>query len=318
MIRKLKIMDWLVHGGHQYEFFKTGPNFHCTKLNGRPPEEGDFGRPIFSNPKVNLSVGKEVNLSMGNYDIIMVRAGLHPGRYNRFIRRRKTIPGIATIQTVGNHPDSSFPIPRWARCVVWNSKVCMEDNYKNLPGKYHFYIPHGFDPNEFRQRNIKKNGRVLTVSNVFRKRGKKLGFDEWQHVSSTLGNCDLVGHGDEALPESVGTFPMPELCEIYNEYSVFLNTTKKSAMPRSRGEALMCGMPVVTTNNYGINQYLKDGKDCFFADNQDDMVKKIKVLLKDKNLSLEIGSNARESAKKHFNIKTYISRWEEVFTKALK
>ena len=88
-------------------------------------------------------------------------------------------------------------------------------------------------------------------------------------------------------------------------------------MPRSRGEALMCGMAVVTTNNYGINRYLKDGHDCLFADNKEEMVEKVRLLLNNKNLSLEIGNNARISAKKHFNISQYISRWEEVFIKAL-
>ena len=41
------------------------------------------------------------------------------------------------------------------------------------------------------------------------------------------------------LSESIGTFPMPKLRNIYNKYSVFLNINDKSAMPRSRGEALM-------------------------------------------------------------------------------
>lgn len=316
MIKNLKIMDWLVHGGHQYEFFKTGPQFYCSKLNGEPPKEGDFGRPIFSSISTNVLVNREIILSRNKYDLIMVRAGLNPKRYNRF-RKISRVPGIATIQTVGRHPDPNFPLPNWVKCVVWNSKVCMDNNYKNLPGKHHFYIPHGFDPVEFKKKDLKKNGRVLTVASVFRKRGSKLGFSDWKHVSDSLNNCDLVGHGDEDLSESIGTFPMPKLCNIYNRYSVFLNTTTKSAMPRSRGEALMCGMATVTTNNYGINRYLRDGYDCLFADNKEDMIKKIKLLLDNKNLSLEIGNNARNSAKKYFNISTYISRWEEVFTKAL-
>ena len=316
MINKLRVMDWLVHGGHQYEFFKTGPKFYCSKLNGEPPAEGDFGRPVFSSLSTNVSVDREINLSTGRYDLIMVRAGLNPKRYNRF-REKNKVPGIATIQTVGRHPDPNFQLPKWVKCVVWNSKVCMDNNYKNLPGKHHFYIPHGFDPVEFKKKDLKKNGRVLTVASVFRRRGKKLGFADWKYVSDSLGNCDLAGHGDENLPESIGTFPMPRLCNLYNRYSVFLNTTIMSAMPRSRGEALMCGMAVVTTNNYGINRYLKDGYDCLFADNKKDMVDKINLLLNDKNLSLEIGNNARNSAKKYFNINTYISRWQEVFAKAL-
>ena len=316
--RRLVIMDWLVHGGHQYEFFKTGPIFFCTRLDSKPPRQGDFGRPVFSNKKVNMIAEYEKKLLSKHFDIIMVRAGVVPGRYNAFQKRRRRIPGIAVIQTVSKYPNSNFPIPNWAKVVVWNSKKVMDQNYKNLPRKKHIHIPHGFDPNEFCNMNIARNGRVLTVASVFQKRGAILGFDDWRHVSNRTRLCDLAGHGDERLSESIGTFPLKKLVKKYNEYSVFLNTTRKSAMPRARAEALMCGMPLVTTNNYGIDKYLRDGKDCLFANNKEDMIRCVRRILSSEDLQKELGDSGRKRAIKCFGIEAYKDRWQEAFSEAMR
>lgn len=318
-ISDLKIMDWLIHGGHQYEFFKTGPSFFCTKLNGQPPTDEDFSRPALNNELVRMTADKELNLlKRRDFDIIMVRLGLNPRRRDPFMRRKK-IPGIAVIQTsTGTFPNKSFPIPGWVKVVVWNSKSAMNKSYRNLPGKKHFYIPHGFDQNEFCNLGLDRNGRILTVANVFQKRGKILGFDNWRYVSKATGLCDLVGHGDESLPESIGCFSMQKLVKTYNSYSVFLNTTVHSAMPRSRGEALMCGTPIVTTKNNGIDLYLKHNESCLFADNKFDMERSVKRVLSDDQLAESLSHYGRESAIRHFSITQYIERWKEAFEAALR
>ena len=317
-MRALSIADWLVHGGHQYEFFKTGPTFFCTKLDSRPPKEGDFGRPVLSNKKVRMVAEHEKRLLAKKFDIIMVRAGVIPQRYNILQNRSKDIPGIAVVQTVSRHPDSSFPVPSWARVVVWNSKHVMDQNYKNLPGKKHFYIPHGFDPSEFCNSNIPRNGRILSVASVFQRRGSILGFDDWKYVSDKTGLCDLAGHGDEGLRESIGTFSLNKLVKKYNEYSVFLNMMKRSVMLRLRAEVLICKTPLVTTNNYDISMYLRNGKDCLFADNKEDMLKCVKKVLDSKELQEDLGKSGRERALKFFGIRSYIDLWNEAFREAIR
>jgi glycosyltransferase involved in cell wall biosynthesis len=315
MIEKLQIMDWLVHGGHQYEFFKTGPQFFCTKTNGKPPSDEDFGRPALNGGAANIVAAKEKNLSLRRYDIIMARVYPPPAALSKFYegRKRRNTPGIAVVQT-----SSPFKIPRWARVVVWNSKHAMDENYKNMPDKKHFYIPHGFDPDEFRNMKLERNDRILTVANVFEKRGPILGFNEWRHVSEKTGLCDLVGHGDDGLSESLGNFGLRELVSKYNEYGVYLSPTISSAMPRSRAEALMCGTPLVTTNNYGISRHLKGGRDCLFANTREEMITACKKILGSKDLQAELSAAGRLRAIEVFGIKEYKECWSEAFEAALK
>ena len=309
-MKKLKIMDWLVHGGHQYEFFKTNHNFFCTKMNGIAPLPDELGRP--RNKNVNYVSGKRAVRE--EFDIIIVRLGVSNDTHRKFrYHKSLNIPGIAVIQT-----HTPFSVPPWTRCVVWNSKVVMDKFKGKFKRQKHFYIPHGFDHNEFEFLNLKRNNKMLSAVSVFEKRGKLLGFDNWQWVSDRVKKSDLLGHGNDGLKESIGSFPLEGLVQKYNEYGVFLNTTTKSAMPRTRAEALMCGTPLVTTSNYGIDRYLVDGESCLFANSKEEMLKAVKRILASKQLQKDLGSAGREAAIKYFGIKKYIKRWNEVFAEALR
>jgi glycosyltransferase involved in cell wall biosynthesis len=311
MSKRLRIADWLVHGGHQYEFFKSNHDFFCTNIDGTAPSPKDFGRPR----NTNVNHITEERMRTGTYDIIMIRTGIRADRH-RWLRYRKGAPpGIAVIQT-----HTPFVVPKWARCVVWNSKESMSKyrGTKNLRGKKHFYIPHGFDPEEFQFLDLKRNNRILSAVSLFKKRGGLLGFNEWRWVSDKTRRCDLLGHGNDDLKEALGSFQLKELVKKYNEYGVFLNTTRKSAMPRTRAESLMCGTPLVTTNNFGISHYLIHGKNCYFADTKEDMYKYTKKVLSSKNLQKDLSMAGRETAIRYFNIRKYLKRWEQVFCEALR
>jgi len=243
----------------------------------------------------------------------MVRSPVRPDKY-KFLRSRKSTQtpiGIAVIQT-----SSPFKVPPWVRHVVWNSEYSMMKYRDQFGKKKHYYIPHGFDPEEFCRLNIDREKKMLAASSLFEKRGKVLGFSDWKWVSDKLGGSALLGHGNDDLTESIGSFPLNDLVEKYNSYAVFLNTTKSSAMPRVRGEAMMCGTPVVTTNNYGIKKYLVHGKSCMFADNKYDMYKYAKKIIASKQMQEDLGHGAREAAQRHFHIKDFLDRWENVFEKA--
>jgi hypothetical protein len=180
---KIKIMDWLAHGGHQYEFFKTGPSFYCTKRDGTQPEYTELGRPKNS----NITFAEEVLASKNEYDILVVRSGLNVERYRPFIKRNPKVIGIAVVQTT-----TPFPIPRFVRYVVWNSITVMNANHRSFPHKKHYYIPHGFDPNEFSNLRLTRNDRVLSSFSSFKQRSHHLGYDEWRWVADNFKKNDLL------------------------------------------------------------------------------------------------------------------------------
>jgi len=306
-----RIADWLVHGGHQYEFFKTGHRFFCSSPKGPAPDPNSLGRPKNS----NVAYLDQSLLNRRNIDIIIVRIGVDKRRYNSIRNNRpgKRPVGIAVIQT-----SNPFPVPRWVKCMVWNSEYSMIKHKSLFPQLKHFYIPHGFDPNEFNFLNLQRKKAMLAAVSVFKKRGKALGFGNWKWTSDKLGGSALLGHGNNDLSESIGSFSLSRLGTEYNSYSVFLNTTIESAMPRSRGESMMCGTPLVSTSNYGITKYLKHNKNCMIANSKEDMFKCCKMMIESPAMQEDLGSAARETAIKYFHIDDYLARWDEAFREALK
>jgi len=301
--KPLFILDWYVHQGHQYEFYKTGHRFHLTDIDGSIPKWNSAHRPL----NKNVTPMYELNAKQYKYDIVMVRSPLNPKRYTRFVN--KGARGIAVVQTT-----TPFPIPGWVNHVVWNSYVSMKKYSGQFPSKKHYYIPHGYNPNEFKNLNIERNQRVLTIANVFKGRRKIMGYDIWKKISQELEICDVFGHGNKDMPGKVrraDTFD--ELIKIYNSYSIFLNTTLESAMPRTRAEAAMCACPIVSTNNYDIGMYFKHRKNAILTNDTSEMIRGINDLLGSEQMRKDYGNMAREVAIKNFGLKAYLEKWDRVF-----
>ena len=298
----MKVLDWYNHQGHQYEFFKLGYDFYLLGIGEVHPDWNEKTRPKHKNV-IEVCIDDILNET---FDVVMYRTGGRKKWIESFVS--KGAEAIAVVQTT-TPPD----IPSYVKHVVWNSVVTMNKYKKYFNHAKHIYIPHGFDHNEFANQNLDRNGQILSVANLFKQRGKLLGYNDWVKVKNSLG-CKLIGHGNKDISTEIkeaSTFD--ELLGEYNLNSIYLNTTIESAMPRSRAEAMMCGMALVTTNNYDISRYVSHKKSAFLCNNYKDMIKYCKVLQDNPNLCKDMGAAAREEAIKHFGISTYLSRWKDVF-----
>lgn len=303
---RLKIMDFYVHQGHQYEFFKGEHDFYLSGCDSLPPDWNEKHRPVHDNMTF---IDERTALRHHTFDIIMVRSPLNHKRYEAFHKRGAT--GIAVVQTT-----DPFPIPGWVPFVVWNSEEVMNRWKGRFPRKKHFYIPHGFDPDEFIDKKLDRDGPALSVCNAFKQRGEYLGYDIWDYLRKRT-QCQVFGHGNEDMKLGIRECSsFEELIDVYNTHRLYLNTTTHSAMPRARAEAMMCGTPLVTTDNYDIGKYVKNRKDAILTNDKAKLLKGVNRLLKSKAMREDYGARSREIAIKHFHIDTYLSRWEDVFKRA--
>lgn len=304
MKERLNILDWYCHQGNQYEFFKTGHNFYLVGVDGKVPDWNKNHRPLGSNVKL-ISEEEAKDL---RFDIVIARSGIkNHKRYSRFTERGSILVG--TIQT------TVVPqIPKECRHIIWNSNDVMKRFSRDFPSKSHYYIVHGFDPDEFSKINLPKNGKILTMVNHFKSRGEYTGYDLWVEVTSKLSNCDLIGPGNEDIDKRIkGLDSFSDLIKAYNSYSIFFNPTSSSAMPRSRGEAAMCGMPIVSTDNFDVKNYFQNNKSAILSNNVVELVASLRLLRKNESLRAELGEAAREVAIKNFHIKDYIRKINSVF-----
>lgn len=294
----MKILDWYNHQGHQYEFFKLGFDFFLTSSDLSEPVWNTDHRPL--NKNVTLSdLERIIDV---DFDVVMYRSGCDELLIKKIKRRGAKV--IYVSQTVFEPELKIKP-----DAMVWNCKSVMMKFKKNFNCK-HYAIVHGYDPEEFRPIDVEKNGRVLTLANAFMSRGSLLGYDIWKRAALTSGRCDVFGHGNEDI--GVGRISsFADQIEIFSKYSAYFNPTLHSAMPRSRAEAMMCGMPLFTTKNYGIEEYIKDNE-CIYVDKNSNFEKIFSELSKSK---YEYFSNkSREVALREFSLYRYLNNWSSVFS----
>lgn len=298
----IKILDFYVHGGHQYEFMKIGYKFYLAGLDHKKPDWSTSNRPT----PANLETISQNEIYKHNFDVVIIRSPV-PFRVYEPIIKKGAIP-VAVVQTT-----DAYPALTKAKVIVWNCHETMKRNQNIFSDKINIHIVHGFDPEEFLDYGSERNGRVLTVANAFKKRSQIMGFDLWSQIKNEVKICDLIGDKNKDIgPNIMATKNMNELIGHYNRYSILLSTTLSSAMPRSRSEGAMCGMPVVSTNNYGISRYFTHKKDMMLCQSKSEMVNEIKYLLNNPNFRIEMGQAARETAIKHFHIKDYIRKWKDI------
>lgn len=302
-MKKYRILDWYVHQGHQYEFFKTGHDFFLVAANGKRPVWNSDHRPM---PK-NLHLISEERAKSLDFDIVIIRTPIPSKRYLPFIH--KGAAPIAVIQTV--HP---IWLPREIKHVVWNSHEAMRKKLSFYRNRHQHFIIHGFDPEEFKQIEAEKNNRILTVANHFKKRGHIMGYDIWDYIKKRVPRCDVIGSKNEDIPGSIDhKKTMVELLEAYNKYSIYLNPTRESAMPRSRAEAAMCGMPIVSTMHFDVKRFFRPGKDAILSNDKRLLASELNRMLESKQMRIDYGMAAREVAIKHFHIDDYLSKWNTLF-----
>ena len=299
----MKILDWYNHQGHQYEFFKINAEFRLLGRSGNIPFWDENHRPKNKNVKL-------CDLSMildDRFDFVMHRSASDEHLID--IMRSRGSKVIYVSQTVFDPEIKKTP-----DAIVWNSPEAM----RRFSSKYKcpsFSIVHGYDPDEFAFLDKERNGRVLTVANSFKKRADILGFDMWEYCKNKTGLVDLYGHNNEGLGFGrIDNFS--NHINILNTYSVYLNTTTHSAMPRARAEAMMCGMPLVTTKNWGVGKYIREDE-CFFVRSKEEACDAINNILSNDSLRDRLSRASRDCAIREFSLNKYKKSWNKVFERVL-
>src|SRR3989339_651998 len=146
-------------------------------------------------------------------------------------------------------------------------------------------IIHGFDPDEY-PIGPRKLGVLMTSANILTNTFNQGGWI-FEHCAkeiplNLLGTDKLFGSKPPcriiSVPDPQAVLPklIRKRCQRLEKwlwakrkymedrktvgmFSIYLNTTQFSTMPRSRAEAMLCGLSVVTTPYYDIDQFIKHG-----------------------------------------------------------
>ncbi len=106
-----------------------------------------------------------------------------------------------------------------------------------------------------------------------------------------------------------------DIPRILSAIDVFVLTSLWEGLPISALEAMASAKPVVATHTGGVAEIITEGKTGFLTSSRDmnKMSEKLVVLLKDKNLRLQMGQNARSSLDLNFTLTNMIKENENLY-----
>lgn len=111
------------------------------------------------------------------------------------------------------------------------------------------------------------------------------------------------------------------LPDYLNTSSVFvLPTTHEGGSPKTLLEAMSCGLPVVSTNAFGVDDAFEHGRHGYKCDPHDvgAFREAIELLLADPGLSRKLGAQGREWVVAHYSIDQAVERELALYQKLLK
>lgn len=168
-----------------------------------------------------------------------------------------------------------------------------------------------FTPNQSMPKN-----QILSVANDFIGRNHFLGFDLWRNIvnfkQSNQLPIQLVG---DTPPISSPAKSVGELVSIYQNSSIFLNTSLISPIPCVILEAMSCGLAVVSTNTAMIPEYIEHGVNgLLYPPDKPDLARQyLKDLFNNPYKAAELGANARKTILEKCSIERFQQEWNRVF-----
>jgi glycosyltransferase involved in cell wall biosynthesis len=349
--RRLRILTYRWHAPHQYELYKLPHDFTlATGLGNGFSDAWEYNqRPLRRNARmipISQVDPRDYDLAILHFDENVLAARLGNGvippqwglAFRYFLANFPDLPKAAichgTVPFEGQYgvdpePKRAFRLHEAERqrlvATLALAGVHVICNSHQALAEWGFadarVIWHGFDPQEFpectRQRDI-----LALTPDVHRPHYR--GAWEQQTVVSLLTagqRVETSTHAGGAI-EDRNTNPFAvrhfrSYVDRIREFSVYLNTTLRSPMPRARGEAMMTGVIPVCLRNHDVDRFIENGVDGFYADTPEELAAFLNDLFHDRGRIVGMSQAARHKAMDVFNCDRYLAAWTRVLCELL-
>lgn len=340
---KLKILTYRWHCPHQFELYKLGHEIHLVgDLDTGFTREWNYEeRPMPENARfVSWKETKKNNYDLAilhfdenvlSYENCNGVIGPDWGANFQFFMKNVDIPKVAichgTPQFYGQYraevsPDKVMKVIEKARQklvdYVGDMKIICNSYqaHKEWGFKNSRVIWQGFDPAEFPLTTYKKG--ILTMGKSMKERPHYRGHILYEKVINDLFPKEFMPDGPKVAPPSplydrysndYARAKYRNYIDNIRDYSVYFNPTLRSPMPRSRGEAMMCGLATVSANNHDVELFIKNGVNGFYSNDPDELREYLLFLMKNPSFAKQIGAEARRTSMDVFNHDRYLQSW---------
>ncbi|MGI3903987.1 MAG: glycosyltransferase [Janthinobacterium lividum] len=341
--RRLRVLTYRWHVPHQYELYKLGHDFTLVSGLGSPATDAWSydQRPL--PPNARLVPFAEIDPA--GFDVVLLHFdenvmaapltnGIIPASWGDAFRRLLDVPDVpkiavchGTVPFVGQFgadPNRKFSFEphederqalvdalaaAGARVVCNSHQALAEWGFENAR-----VIWHGFDPQEFPRGTLKRD--VLALQADFA-RPHYRGAWEFTEAVSLLDpsvRVETASHPGAPIenrlqnPYAVRNFR--SYIDRIRQFKFYLNTTLRSPMPRSRGEAMMTGVIPVCLRNHDVDLFIENGVDGFYAERPEDLAAFINDAVRNPDRLCAMSAAARRKAMDVFNHDRYLTAWD--------
>jgi glycosyltransferase involved in cell wall biosynthesis len=309
----MKIFTWHIHGSYLF-FLSQGDYEIYIPVTETKKEEGYYGRGNtfpFGKNIIEVPVNEIKNLQ---FDCILFQTNKNylVDQYEILSEEQRKLPRIYLEHD-----------PPWQHLT--NTKHIMQDEQVTFVHVTHFnqlmwdngnvkttVIDHGvIDP------KVQFTGEIargIVVINNLPSRGRLLGLDLFLEARKHVP-LDLVGMGTGEL--GLGEVLHPQLPSFISKYRFFFNPIRWTSLGLAICEAMMIGIPVVGLATTELSSVIQNERSGFIHTDLNYLIKKMKGLLDDKDLAVQLGSEGKKIAQERFNIKRFTQEWKELFEKTI-
>jgi hypothetical protein len=309
----MRIFTWHIHGTYLY-YLSQGDYIIYIPVTKTRKEEGYYGKGLtfpFGKNVIEVPVDQVRHMQ---FDCILfqTRRNFLEDQYQVLSEEQRQLPRIyLEHDPPWQHPTDTKHImqdPGVLLVHVTHFNKLMWDN-GSIPARV---IEHGVLHPETSYTGELKKG-VVIINNL-PSRGRLLGLDIFLEVQKYIP-LDLVGMGTGKL--GIGEVLHPSLPQFTSRYRFFFNPIRWTSLGLAICEAMMLGIPVVGLATTELSAVIQNGHSGFIHTDINYLIDKMKLLLDDKEMAVEIGKEGKKIAEDRFNIQRFIKDWKEVFQLAI-
>ena len=307
--------------------------------------------PLFKYPPYVVSLGSEMFRISEQYDLDLIHVHYAiPHATSALLARMMTsVPYVVTLHgsdvtLLGSDPsllpvntfsiDNADSITAVSRYIAEeaNNRLGIKKNISIIPNfvDHHLFSPVSPDKNQRHRRQV-----VLIHISNFRpvKRIQDLVM-AMKYVVQEVEESQLVLVGDgpekhriEHLVDELNlkrniimTGNRRDIINLLRYSDIFILCSEMESAPITLLESMSSGLPVIAAEVGGIPELITNGKNGFLVPPKSpkNLAEKILELIKDKDLRIKIGSQARKTVINKFTVNKVIPKYEEVYRRVIK